>query len=162
MRFNRTTLLLGLVLAMTSVALARSTWYVNGVSGNDSNSCLSTTSPCKTIGHAISLAVAGDTIRIGSATYTENLMVGINLMLIGAGAATTIIDGGGVNIVVTVSNANAHVSISNVTIRNGSGRPGGGIFNNGILTVNRCAVSGNVARGTASGGLGGASTMEVR
>jgi hypothetical protein len=148
-------LLLGLLLALNSVALARSTWYVNGVSGNDSNNCLSSTSPCKTIGHAISLAAAGDTIRVGPATYTENLIVGSNLTLVGAAATTTIIDGGGINIVVTISNANAHVSISNVTIRNGSGRPGGGIFNNGILTVNRCTVSGNIARGTPSGGLGG-------
>jgi hypothetical protein len=155
MRPNRTTLLLALFHALTSVALASSTWYVNGVSGSDNNSCLSTARPCKTIGHAISLAAAGDTIRVIPATYKENLTVGINLTLIGAGAATTIIDGGGVNIVVTVSNANAHVSISNVTVRNGSGRPGGGIYNNGILTVNKCTVSGNIARGTPSGGLGG-------
>src|SRR4029077_16791369 len=155
MRPNRATLLLALLPALTSVALASSTWYVNGVSGSDSNSCLSTTSSCKTIGHAISLAAAGDGIRVGPATYTENLTIGINLTLIGAGAATTIVDGGGVNIVVTVSNANAHVSISNVTVRNGSGRPGGGIYNNGILTVNKCTVSGNIARGTPSGGLGG-------
>jgi hypothetical protein len=148
-------LLMALFLAVTPTAAASTTRYVNGVTGSDSNNCLSPTTACKTIGHAISVAAAGDTIRVGPATYAENLTIGISLTLIGAGAATTIIDGRGVNIVVTVSNANAHVSISSVTIRNGSGRPGGGVFNNGILTVNNCTVSGNIARGTASGGLGG-------
>ena len=147
-------LLAALCLTLSSLTMA-TTWYVNGVGGSDSNDCKSPTTACKTIGHAISLAAAGDTIRVGPAIYTENLAINVNLTLIGARTATTIIDGGGVNIVVTVSSANAHVNISNVTVRNGSGRPGGGIYNNGILTINQCEVSGNTARGTPSGGLGG-------
>src|ERR1700730_8152507 len=77
-------------------ALASSTWYVNGVNGNDNNNCLSSTTACKTIGQAVSRASAGDTIKVAAATYYENLTLGRSLQIIGAGARTTIIDGGGV------------------------------------------------------------------
>ena len=60
-----------LLLALTPIASA-TTWYVNGVSGNDTNNCTSTTTACKTIGHAISLAASGDTIKVAAATYMEN------------------------------------------------------------------------------------------
>jgi hypothetical protein len=99
---------------------------VNGVSGSDSNNCMSASTACKTIGHAISLAASGDSIRIAAATYTEHLSVGISLRIVGSAATTTIIDGGYVlntlnTTVITISNANAHVTLSKVTIRNGSG-----------------------------------------
>jgi hypothetical protein len=54
------------------------------------------TTACKTIKHAISLASSGDTIMVAAATYTENLTIGISLKVIGSGARTTIVDGGGV------------------------------------------------------------------
>jgi hypothetical protein len=184
MRFNHATLLLmAMFLAIASTALASTTWYVNGLSGSDSNNCMSAQNACKTIGHAISLASAGDSIRVAAATYKENLTIGASLNMLGSNANTTIIDGGGVNTVVTVSNANAHVTLSNVTVRNGRARQGGGIYNNGMLTIGSSIISGNSAvgpggngggifnagtvtinnsalsnnsgRGTASGGLGG-------
>src|SRR5215469_3999361 len=86
-------LLIALFLTLASSALA-STWYVNGVSGSDSNNCTSRTTPCKTIGRAISLAASGDTVRVATATYTENLTININVTVIGGGASATIIDGG--------------------------------------------------------------------
>src|SRR5215469_4473161 len=101
------------VLLLTAVAGAlapsafATTWYVNGVTGNDSNNCMSPTTACKTIGHAISLAASGDTVKVAAATYTENLRISISLNEIGAGAVTTIVDGGGVNTVVTISNTSA-------------------------------------------------------
>jgi hypothetical protein len=89
------------------------------------------------------------------------------LKIIGSGAATTIIDGGGANCpaqfsitscrVVTISPATtATVVLSWLTIRNGSARyssvgssgDGGGIYNsNGTLTINNSTVSSNVANG---------------
>jgi hypothetical protein len=170
-------------LALASTAMASTTWYVNGVSGSDSNNCMSAQTACKTIGHTISLASSGDSIMVAAATYTENLTIAFSLKVTGSGAATTIIDGGGVGPVVTISDTTAHVSLSKVTIRNGHAGKGGGIYNNGTLTVsnsilsgnsassglgsgggiqnngtltiNNSTVSGNTARGTASGGLGG-------
>ena len=100
--------LLTIILCMVgSVAWATTTWYVNGVSGSDSNDCTSATTACKTIAHAISLAASGDSILVAAATYKENLTIGLSLSILGASAATTIIDGGGVATVVTISSPGA-------------------------------------------------------
>ena len=128
---------------LTPAALA-STWYVNGVSGSDSNNCDAPTTPCKTIGRAISLAASGETVRVAAATYTENLTITINVTVIGAGASTTIIDGGASNTVVLISST-AHVTVSNLTIRNGKSGGAGGIYNTGTLTLTSSTVSGNRA-----------------
>jgi hypothetical protein len=82
-----------LLLFVLTPAAPATTWYVNGASGNDSHNCSSSTTACKTIGHAISLASSGDTIMVAAATYTENLTVNLILTIDGAGASTTIIDG---------------------------------------------------------------------
>ena len=125
-----------------SVAWATTTWYVNGVSGSDSNDCTSPTTACKTIGHSISLAASGDTIKVAAATYTENLNIGISLRILGAGAKTTIIDGGGSPFSVVYISSPAPVAISNVTITDG----GLGIDNSGTLTVTGSTISGNILR----------------
>jgi hypothetical protein len=68
-------------------------------------------------------------------------------LLVDASAATTIIDGKRSS-TVTISSP-AHVTISNVTIRNGVGtfagatREGGGILNQGTLRLISSTVSGN-------------------
>src|SRR5215470_462335 len=157
-----TTLLLALCVPIASAT----TWYVNGVSGNNSNNCLSPTTACMTIGHAISLAASGDSIIVAAATYTGNLTIGKSLNILGSGATTTIIDGGGTATVVRISNTTAHVTLSKLTIRNGKATSGGGINNSGTLTLSNSTVSGNSApipctiplglvclhTGTASGG----------
>jgi hypothetical protein len=149
----RTLILIGLLLpglpvALPPYAVASATWYVGGVSGSDTNNCLSPSTACKTIGHAISLASSGDSIIVASATYRENLTIEINLNVIGSGARTTIIDGGGVSHVVQVS-SNATVTLSNVTIQNGLAvgvyQPGGGVWNRGTLNIVASTISGNRA-----------------
>ena len=123
-----------------------STKYVNGLTGNDSDSCESPTTACKTIGHVISLAASGDTVMVSAATYyTEALTVSLNLNLIGAGASTTIIDGRASGTVVTISNTTAHVTLSNLTIRNGKASLGAGIKNSGTLKLSNSVVTGNLA-----------------
>jgi hypothetical protein len=159
------TLFAAVFAALASTAVASTTWYVNAVSGSDSNDCTSTTTACKTIKHAISLASAGDSVRVAAATYYyENLRISISLVILGSGASTTILDGGANGRVVTISNG-AHVTFSRLTIRNGKANPGGGINNSGTLTLTNSTVSGNWApipctplfllcifRGTATGG----------
>jgi len=133
--------------------------YVDGVSGSDSNNCTTSSTACKTIGHAISLASSGDLIKVTAATYPENLTINISLNVIGSGASTTIIDGGGVAAVVTIPNStNAHVSLSKMTIRNGFGNHGGGISNGqgAVLTISESSVRQNtVTGGLQSSALGG-------
>ena len=136
------------LLTLTSTAIASTTWYVNGVSGSDSNDCKSSTTACKTVGHAISLAASGDSIRVAPATYIENLTIGISLKILGSGAQTTVLDGGRVGRVVTISK-HVQVTLSGVTITNGiwSGivGSGGGIFNSGTLTLVTSTLTGNSA-----------------
>jgi hypothetical protein len=134
-----------LFVTLATPALAATTWYVNGVSGSDSNNCISSQTACKTIGHAISLASSGNSIMVAAATYTENLVIGLNLTITGSAASTTIVDGGGLNTVVTISSTSAHVSLSKVTIRNGNtaAHAGGGIDNIGTMMVNKSAITGN-------------------
>jgi hypothetical protein len=141
-------LLLISLLPLAPAAVASDTWHVDGVNGSDNNHCKSRQHACKTIGHAISLASGGDTIEVGPATYTENLTVNFGLKIIGSGASTTIIDGGRTNTVVTTSGG--PITFSKFTIRNGSAKSGGGIVNQGNLTINDSTVSGNTAGG---GGL---------
>jgi hypothetical protein len=143
-------LLPGLLVALPPCAVASATWYVDGVSGSDSNNCLSPPTACKTIGHAISLASSGDSIIVAPATYTESLTIGISLSVIGSGARTTIIDGGGVQRVVNVSSGT--VTLAGLTIRNGFvswgyGGVGAGILNSGNLLVIASTITGNLVSG---------------
>jgi hypothetical protein len=85
-QFLVTLLLMALVLALASTAAGSTTWYVNGVSGSDSNNCMSSLTACETIVHAISLAASGDSVLVAAATYKENLTIGVNLKVIGSGA----------------------------------------------------------------------------
>src|ERR1039457_4484585 len=146
------------VLAIAVEARASTTWYVNGVSGSDSNNCMSAQTACKTIGHAISLASSGDSVMIAAATYTENLVIRVNLKLIGSGATKTIIDGGGIYRVITIVDTAANVTLSKVTIRNGVEAFGGGIISSssGTLTVTNSTISGNSAANSYSNAFGGA------
>jgi hypothetical protein len=128
------------LLLATAPSAVATTWYVNGVSGSDANPCKTSASACQSIGHAISLAASGDSIRVAAATYTENLTIELSLSLVGSGAATTIIDGGAKGIVVSVRNSAANVAISQLTIQNG--RPLG-IYNLGTLELTNSTVRNN-------------------
>ena len=94
--------ILFLALGLTADAHA-STLYVNGAKGSDSNNCKSPQHACKTIGHAISLASSGDTVKVAASTYKENLTIGISLNILGANARTTIVDGNQSGTVFTIS-----------------------------------------------------------
>ncbi|HYA25812.1 MAG TPA: choice-of-anchor Q domain-containing protein [Terriglobales bacterium] len=143
MKLTLSSLLLAFCLATIPSAVASTKWYVNGVTGSDSNNCLSPTTACKTIGYAISLASSGDSIMVASATYTENLTISISLEILGAHASTTIVDGGGGGTVVTISGTTPNVTLSKLTIQHGYGQYGGGVNNNGTLTMSNVTVANN-------------------
>jgi hypothetical protein len=147
--------LLILFLTLAPAAMASNLWYVDGVHGNDQNNCRTPVTACRTIGHAVSLASSGDSIFVAGATYPENLTISFNLSVVGANPATTIVDGGGINTVITISGGN--VNLSRLTIRNGhapSGSSGGGINNYGTLMINNSNISGNVCAGLVCYGGG--------
>jgi len=157
--------LVAMSLALAPTALA-TTWYVNGVTGSDSNNCLSATTACKTIGHAISLASPGGSIIVAAATYTENLSIGKNLNILGSGCTNTVINGGGVGTVVTISSATV-ATRSGLSISGGSGTAGGGIYNSGTLILNNSCVDGNHLYGArygvpvVGGGIYNASVLTI-
>lgn len=142
------------LLAAVTPAAFGTTWYVNGVRGNNANNCLSAATACKTISQAVLLAGPADTINVAAATYKETLSISKNLTVLGSGAAGTSIDGGGAATVVTVPSSTS-VILSLVTIRSGYAREGGGINNSGTLTIVNCVITSNqtsVSNGYALGG----------
>jgi hypothetical protein len=105
-----------------------------------------------TIAAALAAASNGDPIAVGPGTYDGGFTISVSVRLVGAGQNVTTISGG--NSVVTIDSA-ATVAISRVTISGGSADRGGGIDNQGILTLSKSTVSGNVTGSTFFAGEGG-------
>jgi nitrous oxidase accessory protein NosD len=71
---------------MSANALAAgSTLYVSP-KGKDTGKCTKT-APCKTIGHAVSIAKKGDTISVASGTYQEEVTITKDISLLASGHA---------------------------------------------------------------------------
>src|SRR5262245_53720475 len=139
-------------------AFVATTWHV---SVGSLGMCTVGDPNCATIQAAVNAASAGDTMEIAAGTYAEHdITIGKNLTLTGASAATTIVDAQQLGRVLNVQSG-ATVEISNLSIVNGKsqdgvngancivhagpGADGGGILNQGILTLNYCIVSNNRA-----------------
>ena len=109
---------------------------------------------CRTIaGHRCEFVRRRDLRRTG--TYHENLAVHHSLTIEGAGAAQTIVDGGGVASVLFTARRGLLVSVSRITLRNGGGMGDGGAIYNCMasLTIADSAIVGSSAR-PGSGNLG--------
>lgn len=121
--------------------------------------------------------VGDDTITLPAGTYrltmtgaredysaTGDLDIRANLAIKGAGARSTIIDGGSLDRVFDSRWAFAAVSISGVTIRNGKPTDsggGGGIWNAVTLTLTGVTISGNEAIGECGGGITNAGALAI-
>jgi len=118
------------VLAPASPVDAAGPWYV-ATTGSDVTGNGSSGLPWRHIQYAINNAgvVSGDTINVAAGTYGEKIDISKALTLQGAGAATTIIDGTGLNAIqlVEISAAAGNVKFDGFTVRNG-GIPGGAHF----------------------------------
>lgn len=106
----------------------------------------------KTIQKGISLVDPGGTVIVAGGVYGENVDIPKNLTLQGAGAGSTIIGAGGSGRGVDVDSA-LDVTISGVTVRNGSALQGAGIYvtGSGAFTLTNSTVSNNTC---SSGGDG--------
>ncbi len=142
-------------LSPLSIAYAVTTRLVS-TTGSDVGDCSMTA--CATITYAIGQSGAGDTISVATGTYTQTgVIVDKNLTIQGAGASSTIVQAaatpGTATDRVFVINLGVTATIQSMTIRNGNtSSDGGGILNNGTLTLNSVAIRNNTASGTASGG----------
>jgi uncharacterized repeat protein (TIGR01451 family) len=102
-----------------------------------------------------------DIITVPAGTYPigAQLTVASDLTISGAGAATTILDGGNSDRVLNIGSGT--VTVQGVTIRNGrSSGDGGGISNNDTLTVTNSTISGNNAGGNG-GGIDSPGTLTI-
>jgi len=129
-------------------------------SGSDSNPGVSPDLPLRNITTAIERSALSGVIHIAPGTYTENLVFRKSVTLKGnPGAASA-------TIIRNVSGAQARttvivypvttVTMTDLTIRGGFAQntglgSGGGLFNEGTVTLQRCVVSGNTAAYSGGG-----------
>jgi len=97
---------------------------------------------------AIDAAIAGDTISVDAGTYNEDITLVNGIQVLGAGEASTTINGTGTGSVVTASGAGPTTKLDGFTITGGNtpASGGGGMYiDNSSLTVSNCTFSGNTA-----------------
>ena len=137
--------------AGSHTAHAAGPWYV-APGGDDADDCLSWATACATLGGAISKASSGDTIYMAAGTYDDtNVFISKNLTIIGAGMDDTVLDGAADGRVMYISGSSV-VSVSGLTVRNGSSQSGGGIYHIGDgLTLDGVRLTGNTASSTGGG-----------
>lgn len=134
-----------------------STFYVNGRRGNDNNNCMSPVRACKTIAHAVHISASGDSIDVAAALYPENVTIHHSVRIHGAGPDKTIVDGEMRGSEFLIAFNNIDVTITGMTMRDGSGSgDGGAIYHcNGKLTLEHVVIEGNRVRGPGLNGYGG-------
>ncbi|QOR36866.1 Ig-like domain-containing protein [Clostridium sp. 'deep sea'] len=127
--------------------------YVS-TAGDDNNDG-SAGNPVATITKAIELVAEGGTVYVKAGTYQENLSINKSVTLEGTDQNTTIIDGGNINRVISITDGN--VDILKFTITKGKaedgvlnspfGEHGGGIFitGNGVVNISDCSITENCA-----------------
>jgi len=126
------------------------------------------TSTLGAIQGAVNAAQSGDTINAAAGTYNGNVVLDKSLSVIGD---IVPIDGLITNQIGTISitDPTAVVTYTNWDITQGTGNPlpypynqysvGGGIFNMGTLSLEKCAIHGNTA--TAGGGIFNMGTLSL-
>ena len=147
-------LVAALIGTSATAAQASNTWYV-APTGTDA-SCTQGT-PFLTIQFAVDCSFPLDTIMIAAGTYAQNLELNAQLRLVGAGAASTVIEpsAGSTASVVSIPGAFGYqlsVRISGVTITGGSSDANGGGISIGLfpdrkgyLVLTDTVVTGNTA-----------------
>lgn len=98
---------------------------------------------------AVNAADEKDSIKIPAGKFYENLTINKSVTLIGSENSPSIIDGASKNSVVHIL-PGSRVSIINLHIENGRAPNGGGIHNEGSLSLHRSSITNNTA--TLSGG----------
>lgn len=114
MRHTRTTMILGVVLAVsTATSVAALQW---NVPGDNSGTCTIAVPSCDTIAAAVAAASANDSIEVAAGTYPEaGIIIDKTLLINGAGAALTVLDvSGSVGLHVRADD----VTLSNLTVQN--------------------------------------------
>lgn len=96
----------------------------------------------------------GSVIEVAAETFVENVVVSRSMTIQGQGEGATIVDGGTLNggSVFEIS-PGAIVEISGLTIQNGSSPNGGGIVNDGTITITNALIQNNESPCDDGGGV---------
>lgn len=138
-------IMLALVVAGATPGFAsESTIYV-ATTGDDVTGDGSPGNPYRTIQKGISMASSGDTVSVASGTYFQNITLKDGVVVQGAGADVTIIDGI-TGSVVTAIGVGSDTALDGFTITGGNAANGGGMLNsNSSPTVTNCIFYNNSA-----------------
>jgi hypothetical protein len=157
---------LGVALAVAEPAGAATTLFVSA-SGSDTNPCTST-EPCATISHALSLASSGDTIEVaGTVDDAVTVSTTINIEQ-WPGETPAVIDATGLGAsVFNIPIAGVSLTLDGLTITGGTGNDagfGGGITNSfGTLVVTDSTIAGNTSVNlpNPAGGIANSGTLTI-
>lgn len=129
-------------------------WYV-GVHGDDQNHCWTPQFACASVDAAISKASHGDPVYVETGFYqgtgSEVVLIDRNITLSGGWDSSfatqtgqSVLNGEGQRQVVVVE-AGVTAAIQSISIRDGYGANGGGVFNQGTLTLVNTSITENTA-----------------
>jgi len=105
----------------------------------------------------VDLGEESGTLRFCAGTFYVSVVSSApTFALRGASATTTVLSGGEIAAVVTVTSASAALTLADVTLRDGSAASGGALAGTGTLTVDRAVFTHNSAGGVAPDGWSGA------
>jgi len=137
------------------------TWVVTSLVDDSNSNCSGMTysgTNCE-LRDAIAQATAGDTITFSvNGTITVNstsgsLILSKNVTIIGSGAVNLTVDGNAAITIFTVQSG-VTVSLTGITVQNGStATDGGGIYNAGSLTIWNSVIKNNQAPNGSGGGI---------
>lgn len=106
-----------------------------------------------TINEAVGDVPIGSIINLPPGTYSENLVITKSLTIQGQQPDLTLLDGGGLAVVIVVDDL-AAVTIRALTIQNGRSSEGGGILNiDGTLAINNSIIQDNDVGCGEGGGI---------
>jgi uncharacterized repeat protein (TIGR01451 family) len=143
-------------------------WYV-APGGDDLNDCMSPSSPCATINAALDKGGAESTIKVAQGVYPGHVSVWATTSLLGGWnkdfteqSDLSIIDGQRTQQGLSVEGLSTFITVDHFLIRNGNAKTeydpggGGGILNNGQMTLSNSVVTNNTADGGGGIWNGGA------
>ena len=156
-------LFLTLLMAFASLSLiddsaAASMIYVNGSSGNDDWDGETPETAKATIQNGTDTVDPEGTVSVADGIYPEHIIINKNLSLLGQSTSGTIIDGTNNGRPLTINGYTTIVNLINFTLINGNvtgtTARGGGIYNEGNLTLTNCNLINNTATGSIAYGGG--------
>lgn len=120
--------------------------------GKNEGDCANQPTPCQSITYAADQAAFGDTLYLAAGNYPESVILDKSLIIQGKEREETILEGEQAGSPLQIGKG-VDVTLNDLTITNGRGTIctgderacGGGIYNNGTLTVNRVDFTHNRA-----------------